>query len=478
MERQYEYDAYGNIRELRENPPGDDGDLTLSITYKYITSIYKMSLPETLRVHDNQNLLLRHRVGTYDSLGQMVALRVFYDSTSSASRISWNDDGTLSSISDPMGAEVSYHYDDSGLFVTRIDSESSDGQMISSHMDWNRAEGTLRSRRDPNGLIEQYIYDDFGRPQDIYTPYDADTPAVSYEYSSDNHGSLYARTANKVSIDPDDDEVIYTLIKIDGLGRPIYTAKSGFIAHSYSAGGELGWNVSGAVSYDAKGRAVKQGRPSFQEGNQDSYPTAPHLEEGFITESFYDELDRPIKTIYPSRDWGSVYSTYHYENDGDHSLSILRDPLGRISETRKNARGQIEDLRKKYSGDTLAHVSYAYNPLGELLEVVQLSLGEADYTASKFFTYDMRGLQLSQESPERGIIYYEYDARGNLVERDDPNLRAMGKVVSNHYDGFGRIIRREYPNSEDVRYFYGDSSKSSINGVGRLIRREDESGTI
>lgn len=74
MERQYEYDAYGNIRELRENPPGDDGDLTLSITYKYITSIYKMSLPETLRVHDNQNLLLRHRVGTYDSLGQMVAL--------------------------------------------------------------------------------------------------------------------------------------------------------------------------------------------------------------------------------------------------------------------------------------------------------------------------------------------------------------------------------------------------------------------
>lgn len=77
---------------------------------------------------------------------------------------------------------------------------------------------------------------------------------------------------------------------------------------------------------------------------------------------------------------------------------------------------------------------------------------------------------------KRGVVRYRYDERGNLIERSDPNLRARGKVVRHHYDGFGRISRREYPESEDVHYFYGDSTKKSINAVGRLIRRRDESG--
>ncbi|WP_306766984.1 toxin TcdB middle/N-terminal domain-containing protein, partial [Olavius algarvensis spirochete endosymbiont] len=472
MEKEYEYDSYGNITELEENPPGTDGDLTLIISYRYMRDLYRMSLPARLKVRDNDSNLLRHREGVYDSLGRLTALRIFYDSESSTSRISWNDDGTLSSITDPLGTRTSYDYDDSGLFVTRIDVESSDGEEISSHMAWNRAEGTLRSRTDPNGLPERHDYDDFGRPTAIFGPYDGTIPAVAYEYTSDDYGSLYARSANKISLDPDDEELMYTLIKIDGLGRPIYTAKTGFIAHVDREGGELGWNVSGAVSYDEKGRVVKEGRPSFQAA--DGLPTAPLLEEGFITQTIYDDLDRPLKTIYPSSNWGDVYSTYQYRIDGETSLSILTDPLSRISETRKNARGQLENLRRKYMDETLAHVDYEYNPLGELLEVRQSNQGEDDYSVR--FTYDMRGLQVAQESPERGVVRYRYDERGNLIERSDPNLRAKGKVVRHHYDGFGRISRRDYPESEDVHYFYGDSTKKNINGVGRLIRRRDESG--
>ena len=463
MERRYEYDDYGNLTSYGEDLPGDDGDLTLSIAYKYMRTIYRVSLPERLEVRDFDNRLLRRREGTYDSLGRMTALEVFYDSTSSISRISWNDDGTLASVTDPLGAIISYTYDDSGLFVEQIDSTSSDRQVISSHMTWNRAEGTLGSRIDPNGLIERHVYDGFGRLLEMYSPYDTRIPAVSYEYIKDNRNVfLYARTANKVSTDPDDDERIYTLIKIDGLGRPIYTAKSGFIAHTglgggdsrWNAGGELGWNVSGAAGYDEKGRAVKQGRPGFQAGDKDSYPSAPLLEEDFITETVYDDLDRPIRTIYPSENWGDVVSTYEYRIDGGRSLVIATDPLGRVTETYKNARGGIEKLLKKYSGETLANVRYGYSPLGELLEVVQLNPGEPDYSIN--FTYDMRGLQVTQESPETGLINYWYDRRGNLIARDDANLRAMGKMVRNHYDGFGRISRTEYPKSEDVRYFYGD----------------------
>ena len=177
--------------------------------------------------------------------------------------------------------------------------------------------------------MERHDYDDFGRSLAMYSPYDDKIPAVSYEYITDNHGSLYARTANKVSTDPEDEQLIYTLIKLDGLGRPIYTAKTGYIAHL--GGGELGWNVSGAVSYDEKGRAVRRGRPSFQAGDWNSFPSAPLLEEGFITQTDYDDLDRPVKTIHPSANWGEVYSTYGYRIDGEHFSKIFTDPQSRIT---------------------------------------------------------------------------------------------------------------------------------------------------
>ena len=295
---------------------------------------------------------------------------------------------------------------------------------------------------------------------------------------SDSYGSLYAKSANKVSFNPSDNQRIYTLIKVDGLGRPIYTAKSGYMAYTDQVGGDVGWNVSGAVSYDEKGRIVKQGRPSFQASSLDRFPYAPRLETLFITQTSYDALDRPTKTIYPSKNWGNVYSSYQYRIDGNRALSILSDPQGRITETRENTRGQIEDIRKKYKGDTLAHMLYEYSPLGELLKAIQGDTSISDYSAK--FTYDMRGLQVSRESPETGIINYKYDKRGNLIERDNPKLRTKKKVIRHHYDGFGRPKRTEYPESEDVRYFYGDSSASirRINGVGRLIRRSDESGSI
>ena len=100
-------------------------------------------------------------------------------------------------------------------------------------------------------LTERSTYDGYGRPLAVYTPYDTFTggiPAVRYSYEKDRAGNLLARTFNKVSTDSTDTQTIDTLIRIDGLGRPIYNAKSGFIT---TTGGisQFGWNVSGALEY-------------------------------------------------------------------------------------------------------------------------------------------------------------------------------------------------------------------------------------
>ena len=57
---------------------------------------------------------------------------------------------------------------------------------------------------------------------------------MSYEYvmpqkNADSfHGLWYAITSNKVTFDSDDDSVIQTVLKIDGLGRAVRTAKQDF----------------------------------------------------------------------------------------------------------------------------------------------------------------------------------------------------------------------------------------------------------
>ena len=74
-------------------------------------------------------------------------------------------------------------------------------------------------------------------------------------------GLWYTVTSNKVTFDSDDDSVIQTVLQIDGLGRAVRTAKTGFV------NGVDDWNASGAVEYDSKGRTVKAGMTEFIAGN-------------------------------------------------------------------------------------------------------------------------------------------------------------------------------------------------------------------
>ena len=72
---------------------------------------------------------------------------------------------------------------------------------------------------------------------------------------------MNAITNNKVTFDADDDSIIQTVVQIDGLGRAVRTAKTGFV------NGVDGWNASGAVEYDEKGRVIKEGMTEFIQGD-------------------------------------------------------------------------------------------------------------------------------------------------------------------------------------------------------------------
>ncbi|ORC26683.1 hypothetical protein B4O97_19155, partial [Marispirochaeta aestuarii] len=141
-----------------------------------------------------------------------------------------------------------------------------------------------------NGLTERSEYDSYGRLSAVYTPYDESIPAVHYAY--EHAGDAYRRsiTENKISTDPENGETIRTILAIDGLGRTIYSAKSGVMTDE-NGNGETGWNVSGAVRYDEKGRSIEEGQPGFSPGPDDPVPAS--MRNGTVTD--YDILDRPIR---------------------------------------------------------------------------------------------------------------------------------------------------------------------------------------
>jgi hypothetical protein len=82
--------------------------------------------------------------------------------------------------------------------------------------------------------------------------------AVTHEYHTEKGSSWYAVTENKIRFDGNDENTITTVVMTDSLARVLYTAKSGEVWRDGRR--DTGWNISGAVEYDGKGRVVAEGR--------------------------------------------------------------------------------------------------------------------------------------------------------------------------------------------------------------------------
>ena len=103
----------------------------------------------------------------------------------------------------------------------------------------------------------------------------------------------YALTNNKVTFDAKDTSVIQTVLQVDGVGRAVRTAKTGFVE------GVEGWNASGAVEYDNKGRTVKEGMTEFIKGTLEYLLNSKPKMTSLSTSYEYDQKDRKVKTILP-----------------------------------------------------------------------------------------------------------------------------------------------------------------------------------
>jgi RHS repeat-associated protein len=231
-----------------------------------------------------------------------------------------------------------------------------------SKIEWNYGFGIRIREEDQNGQAISYQVDDYGRIESIRSPYDGAVPAIAYEYNAEPGTNWYAVTRNKIHFAADRDAALDTVVMIDGLGRAVYTAKQAEVEKD--DGREYaGWNLSGAVSYDGKGRTVQEGQIRFVAGALEQYTFSDGLRNPTVTE--YDTLDRITGTTLPDEnEWTTAYGI---ENGYMRELSV--DPLGNKTLKETDSRGNIMGVtRYDRDGREQTRAAYEYNFTGKELD--------------------------------------------------------------------------------------------------------------
>ena len=467
----YEYDGFGNCTQITQDF-GDGESLSAQVIYDNTdTGNYIIGLPVDIRVYDSKGTLLRHRSGDYDGRGRLTELRRYFDSYNySVDKFSYDSYGNIKSVTDSRGATLSYKYDkDENMFVNEVSQSGMGTDSYESKIDYDVPTQTKKSETDCRGNTFRYEYDSWQRIKEIRTAYDTGTtPAVSYEYntpnndSSGHHELWHAVTNNKVTFDAGDDSVIQTVIQIDGLGRAVRTAKSGFV------NGADGWNASGAVEYDSKGRAVKEGMTEFIQGDiQTLLESVPRM-TSLYTSYEYDGKDRRTKTTLPD---GSVQSAAFYIEE-NRLVAETADPLGNVSVQESDSRGNIVRIAKKDAhGKLLTQATYRYNAMNEMTKAFDAK--GHPITAE----YDLLGRRTALESLDSGRQEFFYDECSNVVRENNSVLRESNKQILYEYDGLNRLVRINYPDTEDTVYTYGGAN-STHGAANRILSVTDASGTI
>ena len=257
-----------------------------------------------------------------------------------------------------------------------------------------------------------------------------------------------------------------TVLQVDGLGRVCRTAKTGLV---YRDGTKIsGWNASGAVEYDKKGRTVKEGMTEFISGTlEDLLLTNPSMSTLF-TQYEYDEKDRQIKTTLPDK---SIQQAEFYLSDNKQVTRSI-DPLGNVSIQKTDSRGNIVEISKEnLQGKELTKVNYEYNAMGEMLFAFDAKRNPIKVE------YDLLGRRTALESKDSGRQEFFYDANSNLVKENNSVLKDQGKEILYDYDGLNRLVKIDYPYTEDTIYTYGDANEPK-GAAGKILNVTDASGTL
>jgi len=438
----------------------------------------------------------------YDTRGRLETIAQGTAPDDRAAKLTYNPQGYLDTVTDPLGRHVSFDYDAAGR-VTR--QTLNDGRVITYGYDAN---GNLTSLTPPGRPVHVFKYDKVDQTSAYEPPAVAGTGNTVYEYNLDKDLTKITRSDGQtLGFDYDTGGRLQTLTVPGGKLGYAYDVTSGKLTKTTAQDATLAYTYNGALLTRSTWTGSVKGE--VERGYDNDFRVTSLSVNGANPLTFQYDDDSLLKksgdmTLTRSGQNGllegtglvGVTDSYAYNGFGEvtayeakaNAASLLRfeytyDKLGRITQ------------KKETRGGTTQVFDYGYDPAGRLNEV------KRDGTAIARYDYDpngnrthLNGLQIAHyDAQDRLLDYqgatYQYTANGELKQRTSGgqttqydydvlgNLRkvklADGTVIEYLIDGQNRRIGKKRNGTLQQGFLYQNQLRpiAELNGSGALVSR-------
>jgi RHS repeat-associated protein len=391
--------------------------------------------------------------------------------------------GNVKDVTDPTGYKITVTAFDGTTIsypVTLSDSFGYQWQQKN-----NILTGQLSETQDPNGAKVTYTFDERTRLSAVSDTAGMQLVSIAYLPPVMPTASNVGQPAGAL-VSYNNAEASQTLSLADGWGRVMQTKKRASIDDG-AGNSTQGLTISGRMTLDAYGRVVQQGQPVFQQGQllQQATTFDPIANKNptkfrFDALSRETRMDLPIasgaranitRTTYDQVLFNGVLrqrKTVKDANQFDSEVLPNSNPFpGQTRETYRDGRGRVTAVveQNRIAGTVKPLVTeYEYDQLDRLLRVFDAKENKTEAV------YDSMSRIVSLTNPDTGRTRYDYHAGGPLGRKETANA----KIIQYQYN-FNRLEHIVYPNTTAVDLIYG-SATAPNGGVGRVIRRVDETG--
>ncbi|MBK9280947.1 MAG: RHS repeat-associated core domain-containing protein [Candidatus Obscuribacter sp.] len=416
----------------------------------------------------------------------------------------WDGRQRLVKVTSPEGNYSEFEYDDRNniLSITKVAKPGSGLSDIVSEFTWSSTWNKVATFTDPNGNVTSFTYDaTTGVLTNVeYPVVNSQTPEIVMTY-----------TARGQVEDITDQEGMVTRFTYDATTEVLET-----VVRDY---GVSKLNLTTVMDYDAVGNLTSITDPNgnevlreFDDNRQMTKSTAP-TPFSFETQFEYDENGNRTALKRETGDVGTPWqifaSTFNAANlvetttdplshvtdltyDTLRRLSTVEDAESRVTTTEYDELSRVQRIIDAASNDALT-AQYTDNGLQDSLEDARtkvtaktfdghdrlVTVTYADSTTEEFtyddngniltfqnragdeiaFTYDALNRLIEKAPDGQAVVSFEYDLVGRLTQVSTPVV--TGNPASGDYDfvydGAGRLITEELPDSKQVQYELDDN---------------------
>ncbi|GHG31364.1 type IV secretion protein Rhs [Amycolatopsis bullii] len=270
-----------------------------------------------------------------------------------------------------------------------------------------------------NNWVTETTYDALGRTTEVWAPnrLRSDNPQGSARFTYDIRNDRPSAVST-TRVGPNGNFTTSTTI-LDSLyrTRQVQTPAPG------------GGRLLADTRYDSHGRAFKTTQPFYNDQPVDTdLWVASDTEIPGLTTTEFDGAERPVAAIYKTGANERWRTTTTYGGDW---ISVTPPGGGTPTTTITDARGHTRNLRQYHGAEPTGdydETTYTYTAAGQLAGVTDSSGNHWAYG------YDLHGLPIRADDPDRGTTTYTYDKLNQLATSTD----ARSVTLAYSYDHLGR----------------------------------------